>query len=315
MKSQYYATLLGLVLGDAMGSPIEYEHDRKIEMTELSDAEKLEMVPGLWTIDTASTLCLHASLLQNNGLNLKDQLLKYAELSAGTIYNELPVDLNDGIYKAIKRYQNNEDLESFDLSQTDNSSLVRSAAIALFNPNIEDLDSTLEIATRSSFLTHGSQGVADCCRVFVKLLVCALNGYTKEELLSPKILDRMRVCNEIYEIFQRLQTNDLDELVGYDDVFDSLEYSLKVFAHTENFSDGLLLAVNKSLDSNTIGAIYGQLAGAYYGLGSLKWTNQIYKINKLIEAIDYGWNRLDKEETSTSYSFRRVIKKRISTSD
>ena len=38
------------------------------------------------------------------------------------------------------------------------------------------------------------------------------------------------------------------------------------FYHTQSFEDGLLVAVNMGGDADTIGAIYGQLAGAFYGI-------------------------------------------------
>jgi ADP-ribosylglycohydrolase len=44
-----------------------------------------------------------------------------------------------------------------------------------------------------------------------------------------------------------------------------LEAALWAFYHTHSFRDGALLAVNLGEDADTTGAVYGQLAGAYYG--------------------------------------------------
>lgn len=44
-----------------------------------------------------------------------------------------------------------------------------------------------------------------------------------------------------------------------------MEAALWAFHNSENFQDGCLLAVNLGEDADTTGAIYGQLAGAYYG--------------------------------------------------
>ena len=49
-------------------------------------------------------------------------------------------------------------------------------------------------------------------------------------------------------------------------VVKSLEAALWAFYNTDSFEDGCLLAVNLGEDADTVGAIYGQLAGAYYGL-------------------------------------------------
>ena len=50
---------------------------------------------------------------------------------------------------------------------------------------------------------------------------------------------------------------------GY--VVETLEAALWAFHNSTSFRQGALLAVNLGDDADTTGAIYGQLAGAYYG--------------------------------------------------
>jgi ADP-ribosylglycohydrolase len=54
---------------------------------------------------------------------------------------------------------------------------------------------------------------------------------------------------------------------GY--VIDCLEAALWAFHHSESFESGCLLAVNLGDDADTTGAVYGQLAGAYYGASGI----------------------------------------------
>ena len=54
---------------------------------------------------------------------------------------------------------------------------------------------------------------------------------------------------------------------GY--VVQSLEAALWAFHGTNTFRDGCLAAVNLGDDADTTGAIYGQLAGAFYGEAAL----------------------------------------------
>ncbi len=46
---------------------------------------------------------------------------------------------------------------------------------------------------------------------------------------------------------------------------DSLEAALWAFHHSSSYREGALLAVNLGEDADTTGAVYGQLAGAFYG--------------------------------------------------
>ena len=50
---------------------------------------------------------------------------------------------------------------------------------------------------------------------------------------------------------------------------ESLEAALWAFHRTDSFAAGALAAVNLGDDADTTGAIYGQLAGACYGLGGI----------------------------------------------
>ena len=52
----------------------------------------------------------------------------------------------------------------------------------------------------------------------------------------------------------------------------------------------MLAAVNLGGDSDSIGAVYGQIAGAYYGFDAIpqRWVKEVKdwrKINELIEAL------------------------------
>ena len=71
---------------------------------------------------------------------------------------------------------------------------------------------------------------------------------------------------------------ELTEIVGSGYVVRSMEAALWAFYTTDRFRDGALLAVNLGNDADTTGAIYGQLAGAFYGLEGIpeEWINGVY---------------------------------------
>jgi ADP-ribosylglycohydrolase len=71
---------------------------------------------------------------------------------------------------------------------------------------------------------------------------------------------------------------------GY--VVKSLEAALWAFYHSRSFKEGCLLAVNLGDDADTTGAVYGQLAGAYYGQDNIPaaWRNRL-AMREMIEAL------------------------------
>jgi len=68
-----------------------------------------------------------------------------------------------------------------------------------------------------------------------------------------------------------------DDIVSDDDIINTLEAALWSFHNSTNFEDGCINAVNLGLNSSSIGAVYGQLAGLYYGLKQIpnRWTSQL----------------------------------------
>ena len=58
---------------------------------------------------------------------------------------------------------------------------------------------------------------------------------------------------------------------------DSLEVALWAFHRSRDFREGALMAVNLGDDTDTTGAIYGQIAGAYYGVESIpaEWRERL----------------------------------------
>jgi ADP-ribosylglycohydrolase len=71
-------------------------------------------------------------------------------------------------------------------------------------------------------------------------------------------------------------------------VVHTLEAALWSFYNTDNFEDGAVLAVNLADDSDTTGAVYGQIAGAYYGYDAIpkRWLDKIVKLDMIVEMAD-----------------------------
>ena len=68
----------------------------------------------------------------------------------------------------------------------------------------------------------------------------------------------------------------------------TLQAALWAFNTTESFEEGLIAAVNLGGDSDSIGAVFGQIAGAFYGFAAIpeRWVKAVKtweKVDALIE--------------------------------
>ena len=64
--------------------------------------------------------------------------------------------------------------------------------------------------------------------------------------------------------------------------------ALWAFWSTDSFDDGASAAVNLGDDADTTGAVYGQLAGAYYGIEAIRsdWVEKIAMRDEIITMAD-----------------------------
>ena len=76
-----------------------------------------------------------------------------------------------------------------------------------------------------------------------------------------------------------------DEIKSTGHVIDTLEAALWAVGTTDSFKAAILKAVNLGGDSDTIGAVAGQLAGARYGLACIPvdWRQKLVKFEKILE--------------------------------
>ncbi len=78
------------------------------------------------------------------------------------------------------------------------------------------------------------------------------------------------------------------EIVGSGYVVQSLEAALWAFHRSASFEHGCLLAVNLGDDADTTGAVYGQLAGAYYGETGIPrhWREKVTQSRRILEQAE-----------------------------
>jgi ADP-ribosyl-[dinitrogen reductase] hydrolase len=148
---------------------------------------------------------------------------------------------------------------------------MRLASVPLFFA--PDPKQAIHYASESSRTTHGTKSAVDACRYFAGLIIGALQGRSKEELLSsyfnptnePNFWKENGLDAKIAAIaagsFKRKVP---PEIRGTGYVVEALEAALWAFDRSKSFREGALLAVNLGDDADTTGAIYGQIAGAFY---------------------------------------------------
>jgi len=278
-RSRYRGALLGLAVGDALGTTVEFSAPGSFELvTTIVGGGPFGLATGQWTDDTSMALCLAESLVERRGFDARDQMERYLRWwregywsSTGRCF-----DIGITIRGALERFMATGEpfSGSTDPHSAGNGSLMRLAPVALAFAGSPER--AMDLAGESSRTTHGAQSCVDACRYFAGLLVGALEGRSKGELLAPRFSpvdgywETHQLHPEIDEVAAgSFRRREPPVIVGSGWVVRSLEAALYALAGTSSFEEGALRAVNLGDDADTTGAIYGQLAGAFYGVEAI----------------------------------------------
>lgn len=285
---RYRGCLLGLVVGDALGATLEFSPPGSFKpITDMIGGGAFDLIPGQWTDDTSMALCLAESLIECQGFDSGDQMERYIRWfregymsSTGRCFG-----IGGTVHKALTKYEKTGDPFSgpIDPYSAGNGSLMRLAPVPMFyaNNSIEAIEKSGE----SSKTTHGALTAIDACRYMGSLIVGALTDAKKSEILSdhyspiPGYWKEHPLILEIDEIASGSFKHRMPpEIQGSGYVVKSLEAALWAFHKSQTFEEGCLLAVNLGDDADTTGAIFGQLAGAFYGENRIpaSWITKLH---------------------------------------
>jgi ADP-ribosyl-[dinitrogen reductase] hydrolase len=269
--SSYRGALLGLAAGDALGTTVEFNRPGSFTpVEEMTGGGPFGLEPGQWTDDTSMALCLADSIVEV-GWDPADQMRRYVRwwregyLSS----NGRCFDIGNTIAGALRRFETTGDPWSGPTGQrtAGNGSIMRLAPVAL--AHADDREHAIERAAESSRTTHGAATAVDGCRCLAALLVGAINGVEKDELLSPEFFDDAQTPEIRAVAAGSFREKEPPEIRGTGYVVESLEAALWALHRSSTFEEGALLAVNLGDDADTTGAVYGQLAGAVYGVEAI----------------------------------------------
>lgn len=267
-----------------MGTALEFKPPGTfVPVEEMIGGGPFNLKPGQWTDDTAMALCLADSLIESKGFDAKDQLRRYVRWwkdgymsSTGKCF-----DIGNTVKHALMQFERTDEQFSGGTDQysAGNGSIMRLAPVPMYlsdNP-----PQAIETSGASSRTTHNTRICIDACRYFAALILGALEGTSKEDLLAEMYCPVDSYWNrspimaaEIREVASgSFKSKSPPEIRGTGYVVQALEAALWAFYTTESFEEGCLAAVNLGDDADTTGAIFGQLAGAFYGESAIpeKW--------------------------------------------
>lgn len=286
--------LVGLAAGDAVGTTTEFLRVGGFSPVQtMVGGGRFGLLPGFWTDDTSMALCLAESLLFGSDPRaLWSAWYRHGHFSS----NGRCFDIGTHTKAALERFEASSSSSSsaeaaagakVEDELNGNGSLMRLAPTVLaFRRSSPEL--ALQKAAEQSELTHAARNAVDSCRVWTALILGALAGASKEELLRPGPFSPVGLAADYWQkhpltplvdavVQGSYRSKPSEEITNGGLAHVSLEAALWAFASTDSFEAGVLALTNKGHDADTVAAIFGQLAGAFYGIDGipLEWRKTL----------------------------------------
>ncbi|MDO5575676.1 MAG: ADP-ribosylglycohydrolase family protein [Fibrobacter sp.] len=281
MPNKIKSSIMGAILGDAMGVPAEYtsRHENSLcTVKNLLGYGRFDHPTGTWSDDSSIILCTAESLCSNYDLlHLTETYCKW--LFEG-YWTSLGYVFDAGLTTcmALDRFQTEGKVCCGCDSEDDNGngSLMRMLPLALYfhDENIEDF---MKRVHDVSSITHSHPRTLIGCGLFSLLVQELIKNDNKEEALRSAISKTLEYYNRFDEYkkelchYMRIFSLELlslgeEEIPSSGYIVETLEAAIWCFMKNSSTYKILDTAINLGLETDTAGTVAGGLAGLVYGL-------------------------------------------------
>ena len=194
-----------------------------------------------------------------------------------------------------------------------NGSMMRNAAIPI---TFKDMNTAMEIAQKQSYVTHAGVEAADCCKLLT-FICCKFMDGVKKNNIKDSLDDLLKDGSEVYNYLEcdsvkglaksqknvrNPRDNSSENWNWKADVFaynndrfndpnypegrglggysmDCMAMALHILYHTTSFQQAIDVASKLCGDADTVAAVVGQMAGAFYGFITFpqQWMDNLHK--------------------------------------
>ena len=281
--------LLGVAVGDALGSTVEFMKPEEIQRlhgvhTEMVGGGAFGWEPGQGTDDTSLTWAVLRGYLKP-GVQYEANVIPSIAAAFLEWYETDPRDIGTTTAKALARLRRECDPKSSGVQgewARSNGSLMRCLPTGLLRPN--------EFVRRSesadiSFITHAEPLCLHSCVAYNDIAALLLEGQPPARAVSWP-MGRHKLHIQVQEALSVAPDIPVEALSTSGYVIDSLRCAVWAIQQEGSFEDVLVALVNRGDDADTTGAVAGGLLGILHGASAIpeRWRNHLEYGPRFVEA-------------------------------
>ena len=273
LRERFVGCLLGLAVGDALSVPTHYQRAGTFEaLSDLAGGGVFALPRGHWTDDTALSLCVAKSLLECKAFDIVDQVQRFGRwqsrgyLAAGRHCAGITPFTARALHRRLKDAPMPALAEGLDNREP--APLSRAAPIVMFHYSRPIQAVALAAEAASAFEAAGP--VPDAMRLLAAMVAQRAAGRTAgagAAAYELSVFGSDALSPALEALLERDPT--LPPTGGSEPVLFALAAARWALAGSGSFRAGALRASNFGGDSDVIGSVHGQIAGAFYGHASI----------------------------------------------
>lgn len=311
MKNIWLDGMMGLVVGDALGCPVQFLSRTEIKnrpegpVTGMEGYGTYNMPEGTWTDDSSMALATLAGIIEKVEANPDDIMTRFVKWELNGKYTPFGEAFDQGrtCTNAIYKYIDTSDVTNCGSTgeyANGNGALMRILPACLYyykqqrNAGMTDEDAVKGIHVISG-LTHNHLRSKMCCGTYyfcVRSILDAASEGSKQSLISllqegidtalkyygqdMSNLTEMAHLGRLFKLAEFKEVGE-DRILSTGYVIDTIEAAVWCLINTDSYKECVLKAVNLGDDTDTVAAIAGGLAGLYYGYDEIpaEWLDAI----------------------------------------
>ncbi len=295
--------ILGFIIGDAMGVPLEFTKRRTEKVVDMLEYGTHHMPKGSWSDDSSMVVATIKSIIDNKGnINYEDIMNNYilwVEKGKFTSNNKT-FGIGRTTLRALRNYYYREEFEIYknplmcgidDIKDNGNGSLMRILPITYYCYYKKLTEEEIyKLVKDISSMTHKHSISILGCYIYVLFVIGILNGKEKKDIYKSireynynKYFDKETINAYSKVLDNDISLLDIDNINSSGYVVNTLEAVIWCFMNSNNYNESIIEAINLGDDVDTIGALVGGISGSYYNEINNKWLKDIKRKDYLLD--------------------------------
>ncbi|WP_227428813.1 ADP-ribosylglycohydrolase family protein [Psychrobacter sp. I-STPA6b] len=321
-QSQFLGAMYGLLIGDAVGVPYEFNLPQNlpefadIDITPPTNFKRTypTIAVGTWSDDGAQALCLLASLLDKQSLDLNDlarRFLNWQNIGYMAVdYEVFDIGVQTSEMLLVRQQQLEQDVDLnelfavdkmvYDVRTNGNGSLMRVLPLVLWFVSCQQMDkqndkqidrqndlvmlaNLVQLAHQQSWLTHPHPRSQVCCGLYCLWAVNIIAGqdyqlaWQQAITQLTQIYQQLQLVKHLEELQSHICPDDRQaEVTGSGYVVDSLR-SAYWAQQQDSYKNVIKASISLGRDTDTTACIAGGIAGLRFGVENMPqdWLDKL----------------------------------------